>query len=171
MQSRVSFTCVVGFAITVAGCESTLAPQHRHQQEQWHPATAIVEKYADKTGTVTRAAMEAGLKADFDEIDVNHDGCLNEDEVRSENQRRWQLDASTYSPLIDFKHTGCVDFQEYAETARSLFDQLDRNGDGKLTPSEMHPGAAKPTTPASPENAPGHHRGGGNSDSGGPGSQ
>jgi hypothetical protein len=147
-------------AIGLAGCSSTSDQPRRHQQEQWHPAVAIVERYADKAGVVTRTAMEAGLKADFDHIDVNHDGCLNEDEVRAENQRRWQLDASTYSPLIDFKHTGCVDFQEYAETARSLFDQLDRNGDGKLTPNEMHPGAAKPTTPANPDSE--HHRGGGN---------
>jgi Ca2+-binding EF-hand superfamily protein len=150
-------------ALAVAGCSSTSDQPRRHQQEQWHPAVAIVEKYADKNGVVTRAAMEAGLKADFDHIDVNHDGCLNEDEVRAENQRRWQLDASTYSPLIDFKHTGCVDFQEYAETARSLFDQLDRNGDGKLTPNEMHPGAAKPKDkPTEPDSGPGHHRGGGN---------
>ena len=131
----------------------------------------MVEKYADKNGVVTRAAMEAGLKADFDKIDVNHDGCLNEDEVRAENQRRWQLDASTYSPLIDFKHTGCVDFQEYAETTRSLFDQIDRNGDGKLTSDELHPGAAKKTTPPNQDNDQGHHHGGGNPGGTPPGNQ
>jgi hypothetical protein len=123
----------VALAAMLASC-STDHPQRKPPPEQWHAPVAMLEKYADKTGVVTRAAVEAGLKADFDKIDVNHDGCLNQDEVRAENQRRWQLDASTYSPLIDFKQNGCVDFQEYSETARSLFDQLDRNGDGKLTP-------------------------------------
>jgi hypothetical protein len=162
MSGRMSIFCATGLAILVAGCSSMSDQPHRHQQEQWHPATAIVEKYADKDGIVTRRAMEAGLKADFDKIDANHDGCLNEDEVRAENQRRWQLDASTYSPLIDFKHAGCVDFQEYAETARSLFDQLDRNSDGKLTPEELHPGAPKKAAPASDDSGQGRHHGGGN---------
>ncbi len=161
----------VGLAIVVAGCSSTPDQPRRHQQEAWHPAVAIVEKYADKDDVVTRAAMEAGLKVDFDRLDVGHTGCLNDDEVRAENQRRWQLDASTYSPLIDFKHTGCIDFQGYAETARSLFDQLDRNGDGKLTPNEMHPGAPKKTTPANPDTGQGHHHGGGNPDGNPPGGQ
>lgn len=161
MRVRGPVICVAALAIFAAGCSSTPNQPRRHQEAPWHPAVAIVEKYADKNGVVTRAAMEAGLKADFDLIDVHHAGCLDEDEVRAENQRRWQLDASTYSPLIDFKHTGCVDFQEYAETARSLFDQLDRNGDGKLMPNELHPGAANPATaPSAP--AGGHHRGGGN---------
>jgi hypothetical protein len=117
MRIRGSVICFAASAIFVAGCSSTSNQPRRHQEAPWHPAVAIVEKYADKTGVVTRAAMEAGLKADFDLIDIHHTGCLDEDEVRAENQRRWQLDASTYSPLIDFKHTGCVDFQEYAETA------------------------------------------------------
>jgi len=166
MQNHASIIGIAALTIVVAGCSSTSDQPRRHQQEQWHPAATILEKYADKAGVVTRAAMEAGLKADFDHIDANHDGCLNEDEVRAENQRRWQLDASTYSPLIDFKHTGCVDFQEYAETARSLFDQLDRNGDGKLTPDELNPGAPKASPPASPDSAHGHRRGGGDPSSG-----
>ena len=161
MRACGSIICVVGMAIIAAACSTSSNEPRRHQEAPWHPAVAIVEKYADKDGIVTRAAMEAGLKADFDQIDINHNGCLDGDEVRGENQRRWQLDASTYSPLIDFKHTGCVDFPEYAEMARSLFDQLDRNGDGKLTPSELHPGAANPATPPSAP-AGGHHRGGGN---------
>jgi hypothetical protein len=171
MSRRWRIVLGVGLAIGVAGCSSTSDQPRRHQEAPWHPATAMVEKYADKNGVVTRAAMNAGLKADFDKIDVNHDGCLNEDEVRAENQRRWQLDASTYSPLIDFKHNGCVDFQEYAETARSLFDQLDRNGDGKLTPDELHPGAAKKPTPPSQNGDQGHHHGGGNPGGNPPGSQ
>jgi hypothetical protein len=173
MGKGVLMVCVAGLVTGLAACSGMdYQSRHRSQQEQWHPASAILIKYADKNGVVTRAAMEAGLKVDFDRIDLNHDGCLNEDEVRAENERRWQIDASTYSPLIDFKHTGCVDFEEYAETARSLFDQLDRKGDGKLTPQELTPGATNPGSPSTTEvGGRSHHPGGGNPNGSGPGGQ
>ena len=161
MKGTISVVWIIGLASAgLLGC-STSAPSHHQQAEQWHPPVAMLLKYADKDGVVTRAAMEAGLKVDFDRIDVNHNGCLSPDEVRAENQRRWQLDAATYSPLIDFKQTGCIDFQEYAETARSLFDQLDRKGDGKLTPEELH-SAPQKASEKSPDGAR-RRQGGGNS--------
>jgi len=100
----------------------------------------MLEKYANKDGIVTRAAMEAGVRAEFAAADKNRDGCLDQEEVRVINELRWKEDASTASPLIDFRRTGCVDFEEFAATPRSLFDELDKNGDGKLTPKELHPG-------------------------------
>jgi hypothetical protein len=124
------------------GC---IGPRHRPPlTEEWHPPSAMLEKYADKAGVVTRAGMEAGLRADFTAADKNRDGCLDADEVRPINEERWKEDASTASPLIDFRHNGCIDFDEFAATPRSLFDQLDKNGDGKLTPKELHPGRNAP---------------------------
>ena len=120
-----------------AGC---VGPSHHPPPEEWHPPSAMLEKYADKHGVVTRAAMEAGLRADFAAADKNHDGCLDANEARAVNEERWKEDQSTASPLIDFHHNGCIDFNEFAATPRSLFDQLDKNGDGKLTPKELHPG-------------------------------
>ena len=99
----------------------------------------MLDKYADKNGALTRRALEAGLKADFAAADVNHTGCLDSNEVREINEARWKEGASTSSPLIDFKHNGCVDFEEFAATPRSLFEQLDKDGNGRLTPKELHP--------------------------------
>jgi hypothetical protein len=161
MRLHSAFIAALALGVGLAGC-STPEPPHRKEAEQWHAPVAMLEKYADKDGVVTRAAMEAGLRADFNRLDTDHNGCLSQDEARAENQRRWALDASTYSPLIDFKQTGCIDFQEYAETARSLFDQLDRRGDGKLTPDELRPGTTSPSQQT--DQTGGHHRhGGGNS--------
>jgi hypothetical protein len=125
-----------------AGCAER--PHHHFGEEpprpEWRPQRNILLQYdSNHDGTVTRAEMEAGLKADFDKIDINRNGCLSEDEVRTENDRRWKQDASTYSPLIDWQHRGCIDFTEFAGTARSLFDELDVNTDGKLTPQELNP--------------------------------
>ena len=116
---------------------------------EWHPASELLDKYANKNGVVTRAAIEAGLKADFAKADRNHDGCLDADEARAVNEVRWKASASTTSPLIDFFHNGCIDFDEFAAEPRSLFEQLDRNGDGQLTPDELHPGRKAP-----PQSAP-----------------
>jgi hypothetical protein len=62
------------------------------------------------------------------------------------NDQRWQQDQSTYSPLVDFKGQGCIDFDEFAATARSLFDQMDVNSDGKVEPKELRPQRGQPSS-------------------------
>ena len=128
-------------ALVAAGCSGS--PKSRPEWvPEWHPPVEMLEKYADKKGVVTRAAMEKGLRAEFEAADANHTGCLDQNEVRTINEERWKTGASTSSPLIDFRQTGCIDFNEFAATPRSLFDQLDKNGDGTLTPKELHGGRA-----------------------------
>jgi len=130
---------VVLLALTVLGCGGGPKPGGTPAPE-WHPPSELLERYADKNGVVSRAAIEAGLRADFAAADKNHDGCLDADEARAVNEARWKASASTTSPLIDFFHNGCIDFDEFAAEPRSLFEQLDKNGDGRLTPGELHPG-------------------------------
>jgi hypothetical protein len=135
----------------LANCASH-EPKHRDVEIPKHLPTAMLYAYAAPDGSLTRAQMEAGLRRDFDKVDANHNGCLDESEIRVINEERWKLDASTASPLIDFKQNGCVDFDEYAATARSLFEQLDRDGTGKLTAQQLKPGS-KPAQPAGTEPA------------------
>ena len=132
----------------LAGCGGEPKPPSAPPQE-WRPPSELLQKYADKNGVVTRAAIEAGLNADFAAADKNHDGCLDEDEARAVNEARWKEAASTTSPLIDFFHNGCIDFDEFAAEPRSLFEQLDKNGDGRLTPEELHLGR-RPANPSNP---------------------
>lgn len=141
--------------LLLAACGSRERPRRPSFESQFHPPTTMLLAYAAPDGTLTRAQMEAGLHRDFDKADLNHDGCLDDNEVRLVNEARWKEDASTASPLIDFRHDGCVDYDEFAATARSLFDQLDRNGTGKLTAAQLKPGSAKPGTPDQGE---GRHR-------------
>jgi Ca2+-binding EF-hand superfamily protein len=122
---------------------------------------------ADHDGTLTRKELEAGLKTDFNAADKEHKGCLNSDEVTAINEERMSYDESAASPLIDFKNRGCIDFDEYAQMARSLFEQLDADGDGELTPKELHarPKKDKGNAPNIPE--PDHTPGGGGRGGGG----
>jgi len=144
---------LVSMAVLVlAGCGSMFGsdrhPPERKQDAPFHPATDILLAYdANHDGTITRAELEAGLKADFAKADYKHLGKLDEEEARAVNQARLAQDQSVASPLIDWNHDGFIDFNEFAANARSLFDQLDRNGDGQLTPDELHPGPERRQAP------------------------
>jgi Ca2+-binding EF-hand superfamily protein len=154
--------------LVLAGCAS--APPRPRAQEEWHSPLTILRKYADKDGKLTRAELETGLRKDFAAADTNHDGVLEEDEVRAVNEARLLEDQSAASPLIDWKGRGYVDFDEFAETARALFEQLDVNGDGVLTPQELNPtGAKQGGEQQQPQQQQGEHRHRGGDDQGGQG--
>jgi hypothetical protein len=138
-------------SLSIAGCGSDAPPRPHSQQLPWHPAVTILRVYAAPDGSLTRGQMEAGLRRDFAKADTHHDGCLDENQVRDINEQRWKQDASAMTPLIDFKHDGCVDFEEFAAAARSLFDLLDRDGNGKLSADELRIGPAKPKGGPQPE--------------------
>jgi len=148
MINRICVVVMMAAGVVLAGCgggglfggdADPRGPQRG--EDEYHPSRNILEAYdLNHDGWVTRAEMEAGLKADFAKADINHDGRLDPDEVRAVNLQRWSADASTASPLVDWNHDGFVDYGEYAATARSLFDQLDTDGDGKLSPKELKPG-------------------------------
>ena len=53
-----------------------------------------------------------------------------------------------------------MDYREFSAAAYSLFDQLDRNGDGKVTPQEFNPRARPGTNSATPQPQTGRGRGG-----------
>jgi Ca2+-binding EF-hand superfamily protein len=128
-------------ATILAGCAGG-PPPPQHHEDEWHAPVQILLRYADKDGKLTRAELEAGLRRDFDTADLNHNGVLEPDEMRVVNQQRWTHDQSAISPLQDWNGDGVVDFNEFAANARPLFRQYDRNGDGVLTPEELHPGRA-----------------------------
>jgi len=134
-------------AVLVCACAAPTPPSPEAPAE-FHPPRALLEAYdTNHDGGVSRAELERGLRADFTKADATHTGCLDADEVRAVNQQRWAQEQSTVSPLVDFKGNGCIDFDEFAATARSLFEQMDINADGKVTPEEFHP-HKKPVPPS-----------------------
>jgi len=64
---------------------------------------------------------------------------------------------ASYTPIIDWKQ-GCIDYDAFASPTQSLFEELDKNGDDKLTKDELVPQQSK-----KPVSEQGHrrHRGGG----------
>jgi Ca2+-binding EF-hand superfamily protein len=145
MKRRFTIPLMIAATCALSACAS-----HHHRQipenerpKEWHPSRDLLTKYdANHDGTLTKAELEAGLKAEFDAADADHSGCLNPDEVRTINEKRLQEQGSTATPLIDWNQDGCVDFNEFAGTMRTLFTEMDRNEDGKLDPEEINPRAA-----------------------------
>lgn len=134
---------VLALASLLAACS---ASPHRHWSpnevsrvpDTHAPYNLLLRYDADGDGRITRRELEAGLRQDFRKADTNHDGRLDVDEVRAENQRRIHLDQSDAIPLIDWDHDGYVDFEEFAAPIRSLFEQYDVDDDGVVTLDEMH---------------------------------
>lgn len=161
--------------LVLAGCAGPRPTPPAHREKEWHPAVEMLQRYAGKDGKLTRAEMEAGLRKDFAAADTNHDGILEPDEVLAVNEQRWAEAKSAYTPLVDFKGQGYVDFDEFAAAARSLFDELDRSGDGVLTPDELNPNGppdkSGPQQQDQQQHGHGRHgrRGGGQGDDGGQG--
>lgn len=136
------------------------------------PSAALLLRYdANHDGIVTREEMEAGLKADFAAADKNGDGCLDVAETRAENQRRLARDGAEASPLVDWNLDGCVDFKEFANTAHSYFELVDKKKDGKVTLQELR-GPSMPIPPrqepkpAQPEQQPDQQQNSGPANSG-----
>lgn len=152
---RFSALCLVGM---LAACDSSSGPRWSPyatpppRDENFHGGpNAILLKYdANHDGTLTKEELIAGLHAEFDALDTKHTRCLTLDQVDAINQARIAADQSAATPLQDWNGDGCVDFREYSAAAFSLFDQLDRNGDGKITPEEFNPRAKRPGTQAAP---------------------
>jgi hypothetical protein len=151
--SASSFFALALLTFGLAACGSSSGPRWNPfptpppRDENYHggPNAMLLKYDANHDGTLTRDELIAGLKAEFAALDTHHTGCLTPDQVIQINQDRIAADQSTATPLQDWNQDGCVDYREFSAAAYSLFDELDRNGDGKVTPQEFNP-RAKPGT-------------------------
>lgn len=165
------FRAFTGLAMTVAvvGCSSPPRRPPPSASHELSGAARMLVRYAGADGSITRADMDQGLHKDFDLADLDHDGVLQPDEARGANAARALEDASA-SRVIDWNANGVIEFNEFALAPRSVFDQLDRNGDDVLTPDELEGPAAGSGDGGEPPSRGGHsggHHGGGGHRGGG----
>jgi predicted small lipoprotein YifL len=152
MRNFVQRLAALGLVCALAGCGSSgprwnpyPTPPPRDENYHGGPNAMLLKYDANHDGTVTRDELIAGLKAEFAALDTNHTGCLTPDQVIAINQQRIAADQSAATPLQDWNQDGCVDYREFSAAPYSLFDQLDRNGDGKVTPEEFNPRGRPPS--------------------------
>ena len=156
--------------LALAACGGSRQPPpwmrsaEKPRDENYHGGDAgMILKYdANHDGTLTRAELIAGLKAEFAAHDTHHNGCLDAEQALAINQQRVDQDQSVATPVMDWNQDGCIDYTEFSAAPYSLFDQLDLDHDGKLTPKELQRAGAKPRDPnATPADQPqdtGQHR-------------
>ena len=149
MRSALLALCAA-LALTACGGRSQpppwMRPAEKPRDENYHGGNAaILLKYdANHDGTVTRDELIAGLKAEFAAHDTHRNGCLDAEQAGQINQARVDADQSTATPVVDWNQDGCIDYTEFSAAPYSLFDQLDADHNGKLTPKELQRAGAKP---------------------------
>jgi len=123
-----------------------MRPTEKPRDENYHGGNAamLLRYDANHDGTVTRAELIAGLKAEFAAHDTHHNGCLDSEQAEAINQARVDADQSTATPVMDWNQDGCIDYTEFSAAPYSLFDQLDADHDGKLTQKELQRAGARP---------------------------
>ena len=117
-------------ATPAAAPDAAAAPKKRA------PESARLARFdANGDGQVTKAELDAVLKADFANEDANKNGVLDTSEARTLNDRlRVQEGAS---PVFDWNGDGQLVFAEFATQWRTMFDRADRNQDGVVDEDEL----------------------------------
>jgi len=127
------------------------------------PPAGLQLKYFDLNGDgqVTRDELDRGLHALFAKYDTDRDGVLSPVETRALNDAL-PKEIPGSSPVFDWNADGHVDFKEFSNQWISLFDRLDKNGDGVVTEEEMKTREGGPRPAGQPEGSrPSGRRGGG----------
>ena len=115
-------------------------------------AAAVTEFKAMDTngdGKVTREEHAAGARSMFQKMDANRDGKVTASEMEAAQRAIAGSDAAPDSlsaadkiKAVDQDGDGVLTAAEHANASRTMFDKMDANRDGVLTPEEMAAGHA-----------------------------
>ena len=139
-MSAVRASLLILFPLAIAACATSRTPTTELTAADAQVSIRLMLIYdANQDGKVTREELEAGLRREFMSADRDGDGQLSVMEMQAENDRRFRANGPAASPLIDWNQDGIIDMTEFSTTARSAFEQLDRDRDNVLDGAELRP--------------------------------
>lgn len=112
---------------------------------------------ADHDGRITRAEVDAGIVAEFQTIDANHDGKLDAgeyqhyEEARRSARAAWRTQhpdggnaqdpdrPSSFDPMkrLDWNRDGFITIDEFGGRTRAIAMRADRDGDGVVLADDL----------------------------------
>jgi len=90
----------------------------------------------NRDGVLDRAEAEALVNAEFNEYDTNRDNIVTEPELRLIVQRSLQREAIERQQAEARRRQGLVAINDFIDLQLRAADQLDKNGDGRITQQE-----------------------------------
>lgn len=154
----VSRLALAALAVTLAGCGGRGpggpgGPGGREASPAQTESTATIAcriaPYAAADGTVTRTALDTGLRAEFAAADTNADGALQKSEIAALNAAR--ASSCDSEPVIDWEGAGQMSYAIYAARLFTVFDRADTDQDGVINAEELsNVGRRKPDRRAPP---------------------
>lgn len=162
---------VVAGAVAVAatdwggGGETQLRPTRTASQNGNRPRSSgrgsanlyLLHFDADRDGRITRSEVEAGILAQFQAIDSNHDGRLDAaeyqvyEEARRAERKAWRAQhpepngepaperTAAWDPMkrLDWNRDGFITLEEFGGRERALAMRADRDGDGTVLADDL----------------------------------
>ena len=146
MRSTLAFCALALTAASLAACGG--GPRPPGPGASWADASGVCllgafSRQAD--GSVSRADLDAGIKAGFARADANGDGALDFGETARLNDAK--TGTCDVTPFIDWSGTGLIGLDNYGARYLTAFDQADVNEDGVVTVVEMQTSVRKPPRP------------------------
>lgn len=112
-------------------------------------ATEFKAMDTNRDAKVSREEHAAGARSMFEKMDANRDGKVTAAEMEAAHRAiaggdagKDQLSAAEKIKAVDQDGDGVLTTAEHAHASRAMFDKMDANLDGALTPEEMAAGHA-----------------------------
>jgi len=130
----IALTGALSIAIAVGSAVSSLAEQSGGDGKR--PSFETLDANGD--GQLTRAELDAHMKAGFDRRDTDGDGVLSRSELEAQAHKNASNRLDRRIGRIDADGDGAISFEEMSEARGGrLFERADTDNDGAINKAEF----------------------------------